>query len=85
MSQAEGAVSAKSLGYLACLRINKEANVAGAEWAGAGEQGEGRDQKGEIMWSLKSYWKDFASELRDMESHGRVLSIELMFKKEALQ
>lgn len=35
----------KSWGHLACLKISEEASVVETELAGAGEQGEGRDQK----------------------------------------
>lgn len=35
----------KSWGHLACLKISEDASVVETEGAGAGKQGEGRNQK----------------------------------------
>lgn len=61
-------------------------------WLEQSRQGLGRGVRkeirkvigGKIVCSLTGHFKDFDFELSDMRSHGKVLTIVLMFKEEAL-
>lgn len=78
----------KGPGAPALFRDNNAASVAGAGRAGVGVRG--REEIGKRSDGRQGHvepaglLKDFYLELKDVRSHGRVLAVWLMFRKEAV-